>query len=159
MTLDIKKMILNAVIQQQKIHHMDRIGEDPVHAQVFTKTELEEKAPKATAKIKDIYGATFLEDAELMLFFSCTSGFSKDLTKSPNGTLFKTIDSALSKDANKLSEGDIKRFDFDEEQSNEPEAEESSSEAAEDNTEEKLGESVESPEAGEKFVFVKINLK
>ena len=126
MTLDIKKMILNAVRSQQKIHHTDKIGvnEDPVNSQIFTKEELETHAPKATARIKEIFGATFLEDAELVLFFTSKAGFSKDLLKAPNGTLFKTIDNALSKDANRLTEGDIKSFSFEEEQTEEPEVKE-----------------------------------
>ena len=171
MTLDIKKMILNAVRSQQKIHHTDKIGvnEDPVNSQIFTKEELETHAPKATARIKEIFGATFLEDAELVLFFTSKAGFSKDLLKAPNGTLFKTIDNALSKDANRLTEGDIKSFSFEEEQTEEPEVEEPEETAEEKPAEdveaedaestEEIGESVESPEPNEKFIFVKINLK
>ena len=171
MTLDIKKMILNAVRSQQKIHHTDKIGvnEDPVNSQIFTKEELETHAPKATARIKEIFGATFLEDAELVLFFTSKAGFSKDLLKAPNGTLFKTIDNALSKDANRLTEGDIKSFSFEEEQTEEPEVEEPEETAEEKPAEdveaedaestEEIGESVESPEPNQKFIFVKINLK
>lgn len=173
MTLDIKKMILNAVRNQQKIHHTDKIGvnEDPVNSQIFTKEELETHAPKATARIKEIFGATFLEDAELVLFFTSKAGFSKELTKAPNGTLFKTIDNALSKDANRLTEGDIKSFSFEEEQAEEePDAEEPEEETAEEKpaedaeakdaeATEEIGESVESPKPNEKFIFVKINLK
>lgn len=171
MTLDIKKMILNAVRSQQKIHHTDKIGvnEDPVNSQIFTKEELETHAPKATARIKEIFGATFLEDAELVLFFTSKSGFAKELLKAPNGTLFKTIDNALSKDANRLTEGDIKSFSFEDEQAEEPETEEPDETAEEKPTEdaeakdaettEEIGESVESPEPNEKFIFVKINLK
>lgn len=173
MTLDIKKMILNAVRSQQKIHHTDKIGanEDKVNSQIFTKEELETHAPKATARIKEIFGATFLEDAELVLFFTSKAGFTKELLKAPNGTLFKTIDNALSKDANRLTEGDIKSFSFEEdEQVEEPETEEpeetAEEKAAEDEAPaedaeatEEIGESVESPEPNEKFIFVKINLK
>lgn len=158
MTLDIKKLIRNAVVKQFKVAHID-----DCNVQVFSKQDLENNAPQACGKIKDTYGEEFLGDSTYVLFISKINGFSKDEIED---RIFKAVDKALGEKANKMNPSDLKTLSFKTSETNTP-AEETPAEEPEATTEEpvaddnttSLDESVEKPEPNEEFVFLKITTK
>lgn len=160
MTLDFKKMIRNMVRQQMSIQHFS------CNVQMFKKSEL---PSKVQTKILGDFGESFLGDADYMLFFS-GQNLTKDLARD---TLFNIVNSALAKDANNMVPDEMKFFTYDAkaqapveepeapaEEEPVPDIEDWDSDSANsDAVSDALGESVEAPEQGEKFVFVKITMK
>lgn len=116
MTLDITKFIENSVRTQSKIHHLD----------INVKAVKTDDIPKSvTSLIYKDYGEKYLNDADYVTFF--WGGINKDNIDK----LFNTVDKALGKSANKLTDKDFKKIHMDD--SNEPSETEPEEENIEDN--------------------------
>lgn len=98
MTLDIPKFIENAVRTQSKIHHLD----------INVKAVKTDDIPDSVASLisKD-YGEKYLDDADYVTFF--WGGIERDDIEK----LFNTVDKALGKSANKLTDKDFKKIRMD----------------------------------------------
>ena len=107
MTLDIPKFIENAVRTQSKIHHLD------VNVKAVKTDDIPDSV---TSLISKDYGEKYLDDADYVTFF--WGGIEKDDIEK----LFNTVDKALGKSANKLTDKDFKKIRMDD--SDEPPVEE-----------------------------------
>lgn len=168
MTLDFKRLITNQIQDQMDIQHFQ------CKAQLFRRDELR-PGWKVVRKITEKYGQNALLDADWLLFFAGRNIDSSMLKE--NGALFKIANAALGRAANSMAEGDFKLVDMDEKRpQNAPESaddqierlvggddtDDSGTVRSDPNAEavaDVLNESVESPEQGEKFAFIKITIK
>lgn len=176
MTLDFKKLIRNAVKKQMAIQHFG------CNVQIFKKEELPERV---AARIRELKGETFLEDANYTLWFSGNNITKETVEK----TVFKIANKAMAESANDMNEKDLVLLDLgdgaaepepaaDEAGGSEDadgalsdqEADDANAEAAgalfgsgeeDDDADEAddLDESVEEPAPGERFCFIKITMK
>lgn len=97
MTLALDKWLVNLIYKECKIAHRQ--------VKVWGGKTSKLKAAIKT-QITDEYGETFLDDANYVLFFKGT------LLNEVNGLkkLFSTVNTALGKDANSLTESDFKKI-------------------------------------------------
>ena len=124
MTLDLEKFISNSIKTQAKIQHLD----------VSTKTR--KVVPESVKEmITREYGENYLADADYVSFFWGEIG--REQVKK----LFNVVDKALGKSANKLTETDFKKINF-----NDASIEDSTDAKKEDASEELSGESPTSNE-------------
>lgn len=165
MTLDLKKLILNSIRKEQEIHHFEQ-----ANVELFKKEEL---PSKVVNRIRSMFGDTYLEDAQLILFFSGNSDvINKENLKK---YVFKVTNAAAGSSANDLNDDSFKLFSYegdgtvvddpkpaDDGKKDEmtdpfpnPGADEANGEALAD----ALSESVQDPHEGERFAFVKITMK
>ena len=131
MTLDFKKLIVNLVERQMAIQHFIS------NVQVFKRDEMPEWVVE---QIKSKFGESYTEDGDWWVWLS-----SKELSKDNRETVFKILNSALGQAANNMTDTDLKLVTLDKPQ--------------EAKGEETVDESVESPEEGEKFMFLKVTMK
>lgn len=157
MTLIFKKFIRNSILAQMKIQHFD------ANVQVFKRGEIPEKVMN---KMQQLWGKNFGLDGDYWIFFS-----GQNITQEiADKTLFKIANNALGRAANDMKENEIKVFWFkddetadavpektsDEVQSlADPGADDANSGAISDT----MDESVDNPQPGEKFAFLKILMK
>lgn len=175
MTLDFKKLILNNVKKEMKVQHFES------NCQIFKKQELPVSVQQKIAALK---GESFLADGDYTLWFS-GNNITKEIVEK---TIFKIMNKACGSSANDSNENEFTMIDLgsgsgDAEAPTEtpddvpsmtsPAADDANSGAigelvgtddGEDQDEDAdeaddLDESVESPAAGEKFVFIKITMK
>ena len=173
MTLDFKKLILNAVRKQMAIQHFSTNG------QIFKKEELPERV---MAKIGETFGEDFMGDANYTLWFS-GQGLTKEIVQK---TIFKIANKAMGEAANSMNDSDLKMIDLgtgggnaetpsrtpdDMTSMSDPSADDANAQAVgdlmgspsdgDDDADEMddLDESVEEPSEGEKFCFIKITMK
>ena len=132
MTLDFKKLIVNLVERQMAIQHFTS------NVQVFKRDEMPEWVVE---QIKSKFGESYTEDGDWWVWLS-----SKELSKDNRETVFKILNSALGQAANNMTDTDLKLVTLDK----------PSDEAK---SEETVDESVENPEEGEKFMFLKVTMK
>ena len=95
MTLDFKKLIINAVKKQMAVQHFE------CNVQIFKKEELPENV---AAKLAKAFGDSFLADANYTLWFS-GNNITKDTIEK---TLFKIANKAMGEAANNMNESDLK---------------------------------------------------
>lgn len=155
MTLIFKKFIRNSILSQMKIQHFS------ANVQVFKREELPRKV---TDKMRELWGDNFGLDADYWIFFS-----GKNITQEiADKTLFKIVNNALGRAANSLAEHEIKVFGFKDEETSDPEETSDEVDALSDPAADDansaavaaaMDESVESPEPGEKFAFVKVTMR
>lgn len=100
MTLDLRKYIKNLIEKEAKISHFS------VEVSVGKKSQLKEQN---TQKLKDLYGESFLNDADYIIFFKREEGWDD---KGIN-TIFELTDRALGKSANSMNKEDFLLFDKD----------------------------------------------
>jgi len=137
MTLDFKKLLINAVRRQQSIQHFTS------NVQAFKRDEMPEWV---VDQIKQKFGENYCEDGDWWIWLS-----SKELSKDDRETVFKVLNAALGQAANNMTETDLKLVTLDK-----PAGAGDESEAK---SEETVDESVEDPEEGEKFMFLKVTIK
>lgn len=94
-------------------------------------------------QIKQKFGENYCEDGDWWIWLS-----SKELSKDDRETVFKVLNAALGQAANNMTETDLKLVTLDK-----------PADAGEKPDEEDLDESVEDPEEGEKFMFLKVTIK
>ena len=95
MTLDIPQFIQNSIRTQSKIHHLD----------INVKATEVDKIPASVKKlITDDYGEKYLDDSDYVAFFW------GPVNKDNIDKLFNTVDKALGKSANKLTDKDFKKI-------------------------------------------------
>lgn len=98
MTLDLTKFISNSITKQAKIQHLD----------INTKTVATDDIPDSVKKlINKQYGKKYLLDADYTAFF--WGALDKDNIEK----LFKIVDTALGKSANRLTNTDFKKINID----------------------------------------------
>ena len=97
MTLDISQFITNSVRTQSKIHHLD------INVKAVGVNEIPSSVKKL---ITDDYGEKYLEDADYVAFFW------GPVNKDNISKLFNTVDKALGKSANKLTDKDFKKINM-----------------------------------------------
>ena len=97
MTLKIDQYLVNLVKKEAEIGHNN------VKIWGGKKDKLRQSVQR---KIKDEYGESFLEDADYILFFRSDDLATDDGVK----RLFKTVNRALGKNANSMSESDFKKI-------------------------------------------------
>ena len=131
MTLDFKKLIVNLVERQMAIQHFTS------NVQVFKRGEM---PAWVVEQIKSKFGESYTEDGDWWVWLS-----SKELSKDNRETVFKVLNSALGQAANNMTDTDLKLVTLDKPQ--------------EAKSEETVDESVENPEEGEKFMFLKVTMK
>ena len=131
MTLDFKKLIVNLVKRQMSIQHFTS------NVQVFKRGEM---PAWVVEQIKSKFGESYTEDGDWWVWLS-----SKELSKDNRETVFKVLNSALGQAANNMTDTDLKLVTLDKPQ--------------EAKGEETVDESVEDPEEGEKFMFLKVSMK
>ena len=131
MTLDFKKLIVNLVERQMAIQHFTS------NVQVFKRDEM---PGWVVMQIKSKFGESYTEDGDWWVWLS-----SKELSKDNRETVFKILNSALGQAANNMTDTDLKLMTLDKPQ--------------EAKSEETVDESVENPEEGEKFMFLKVTMK
>ena len=131
MTLDFKKLIVNLVRRQMSIQHFTS------NVQVFKRGEM---PAWVVEQIKSKFGESYTEDGDWWVWLS-----SKELSKDNRETVFKVLNSALGQAANNMTDTDLKLVTLDKPQ--------------EAKGEETVDESVENPEEGEKFMFLKVTMK
>ena len=131
MTLDFKKLIVNLVKRQMSIQHFTS------NVQVFKRGEM---PAWVVEQIKSKFGESYTEDGDWWVWLS-----SKELSKDNRETVFKVLNSALGQAANNMTDTDLKLVTLDKPQ--------------EAKSEETVDESVENPEEGEKFMFLKVSMK
>lgn len=131
MTLDFKKLIVNLVERQMAIQHFTS------NVQVFKRDEM---PGWVVMQIKSKFGENYTEDGDWWVWLS-----SKELSKDNRETVFKILNSALGQAANNMTDTDLKLVTLDKPQ--------------EAKSEETVDESVENPEEGEKFMFLKVTMK
>ena len=95
MTLDISQFIANTIRTQSKIHHLD------INVKATKTSEIPQSV---TSLIKKDYGDKYLDDAEYVAFFW------GEIAKDDIEKLFNTVDKALGKSANKLTDKDFKKI-------------------------------------------------
>ena len=137
MTLDFKKLVTNLVKKQMSIQHYT------ANVQVFRKDEM---PGWVTEQIKEKFGESYTEDGDVWVWLS-----SKELSKANRETVFKILNAALGNAANNMTDTDLKLVTLEKPAGadDEPEAK----------SEESVDESVEDPEEGEKFMFLKVTMK
>lgn len=156
MTLNFKKLIRNQIKKQMAIQHWES------NVQIFKRDELPDRV---TSKIKEVFGENYILDADYLLFFS-----GHDITKElAEKTIFKISNKALGEAANNMTENDIKVFGFKDDETSasytddttddvdrlsDPAADDANAAAIDE-----LTETVENPEPGEKFAFLKITMR
>lgn len=128
MTLDLKKLIVNAVRRQMSIQHFQ------ANVQVFKRDEMPEWV---TGQIKAKFGESYGADGDWWVWLS-----SKELSKDSRETAFNVLNSALGEAANNMTDTDLKIIALEK--------------PAEGDA---VDESVENPEEGEKFMFLKVTIK
>ena len=165
MTLDLKKLILNAIAREQSVHHFEQ-----ANVELFKKEEL---PSKVVNRIRSMFGDTYLEDAQLVLFFSGDSStINKENLKK---YVFKITNSALGRAANDLGDDSFKLFSYEgdgtvvddpkpaddgkKDEMIDPFPDSGADEANGEALADALSESVQDPHAGERFAFVKITMK
>lgn len=136
MTLDFKKLVTNLVKKQMSIQHYT------ANVQVFRKDEM---PGWVTEQIKGKFGESYTEDGDVWVWLS-----SKELSKDNRETVFKILNAALGNAANNMTDTDLKLVTLEKPAG-------ADDEPAEDDGE--VDESVESPEEGEKFMFLKVTMK
>ena len=95
MTLNIPQFIQNSIRTQSKIHHLD----------INVKATEVDKIPASVKKmITDDYGEKYLDDSDYVAFFW------GPINKDNIDKLFNTVDKALGKSANKLTDKDFKKI-------------------------------------------------
>jgi len=159
MTLNFKKFLRNQVLKQMRIQHWD------ANVQVFKRDELPDFVQQ---RIQKIFGENSLEDADWLVFASAP-GITK---KTAETTIFKIFNKALGEAANNMIPEEIKVFEFEDraapapaetsdsvDRLTDPEAEAANQDAAAGALEGGLYETVESPEPGERFAFLKVTMK
>jgi hypothetical protein len=99
MTLDFKKLIVNAVKKQMAVQHFE------CNVQIFKKEELPEGV---VAKLTKAFGDSFLLDANYTLWFSGNNITKETVEK----TLFKIANKAMGEAANNMNESDLKLVDL-----------------------------------------------
>ena len=99
MTLDFKKLIVNAVKKQMAVQHFE------CNVQIFKKEELPEGV---VAKLTKAFGDSFLLDANYTLWFSGNNITRETVEK----TLFKIANKAMGEAANNMNESDLKLVDL-----------------------------------------------
>ena len=99
MTLDFKKMVLNAVKKQMAVQHFE------CNVQIFKKEELPEGV---VAKLTKAFGDSFLLDANYTLWFSGNNITKETIEK----TIFKIANRAMGEAANNMNESDLKLVDL-----------------------------------------------
>lgn len=137
MTLDFKKLLVNAIRSQQSIQHFTS------NVQVFKRDEM---PAWVVEQIKSKFGESYVEDGDWWVWLS-----SKELSKDNRETAFKILNSALGQAANNMTDTDLKLVTLEKPAGAEGEPGAKSEEA--------VDESVEDPEEGEKFMFLKVTLK
>lgn len=137
MTLDFKKLIVNLVRRQQAIQHFTS------NVQVFKRDEM---PAWVVEQIKSKFGESYVEDGDWWVWLS-----SKELSKDSRETVFKVLNAALGQAANNMTDTDLKLVTLEKPAGagDEPGAE----------GDEAVDESVEDPEEGEKFMFLKVTMK
>ena len=137
MTLDFKKLVTNLVKKQMSIQHYT------ANVQVFRKDEM---PGWVTEQIKEKFGESYTEDGDVWVWLS-----SKELSKDNRETVFKILNAALGNAANNMTDTDLQLVTLEKPAGadDEPEAK----------SEESVDESVEDPEEGEKFMFLKVTMK
>lgn len=135
MTLDFKRLIVNAVSRQMAIQHFQ------ANTQVFRREEMPEWVVE---QLQQKFGENYCEDGDWWVWLS-----SGELSKDNRETVFKVLNSALGQAANNMTETDLKLVRL------EKPAGASDAPAGKKGVE----ESVEAPEKGERFMFLKITLK
>ena len=95
MTLDIRKLIKNRIEKERVIHHWEG------RCEIFRRDEIPEAV---AARIQEIHGEDYLEDANYVLFFSAP-GLNKAAIKK---YVFKITNKALGESANSMTPGDFK---------------------------------------------------
>lgn len=138
MTLDFKKLIVNAVRRQMQIQHFQ------ANVQVFKRDEM---PGWVTAQIKSKFGESYDADGDWWVWLS-----SKELSKDSRETAFKVLNSALGQAANNMTDTDLKMMALEK-------PADAEGEPPEESAEEPVDESVEEPEEGEKFMFLKVTMK
>lgn len=104
------------------------------NVQVFKRDEMPEWVVN---QLKLKFGESFDADGDFWIWLS-----SKELSKDLRDTVFKVLNSALGQGANNMTETDLKLITLDKPKSIE-----------------NVDESVENPEQGEKFMFLKVTIK
>ena len=99
MTLDFKKLIVNAVKKQMAVQHFE------CNVQIFKKEELPEGV---VAKLTKAFGDSFLLDANYTLWFS-GNNITKEIVEK---TIFKIANKAMGEAANNMNESDLKLVDL-----------------------------------------------
>ena len=99
MTLDFKKLIVNAVKKQMAVQHFE------CNVQIFKKEELPEGV---VAKLTKAFGDSFLLDANYTLWFS-GNNITKEIVEK---TIFKIANKAMGEAANNMNETDLKLVDL-----------------------------------------------
>lgn len=140
MTLDFKKLLINAIRRQQAIQHFTS------NVQVFKRDEM---PAWVVEQIKQKFGDSYVEDGDWWVWLS-----SKELSKDNRETVFKILNSALGQAANNMTETDLKLVSLEK-----PAGATDEPEAKAEAPEKGVDESVESPEEGEKFMFLKVTMK
>lgn len=97
MTLDISQFITNSVRTQSKIHHLD------INVKAVGVNEIPSSVKKL---ITNDYGEKYLEDSDYVAFFW------GPINKDNISKLFNTVDKALGKSANKLTDKDFKKINM-----------------------------------------------
>jgi len=112
MTLDISQFITNSVRTQSKIHHLD------INVKAVGVNEIPSSVKKL---ITNDYGEKYLEDSDYVAFFW------GPINKDNISKLFNTVDKALGKSANKLTDKDFKKINMNgaDDQSSDEDAEDS----------------------------------
>lgn len=137
MTLDFKKLLINAIQRQQSIQHFTS------NVQVFKRDEM---PAWVVEQIKSKFGESYTEDGDWWIWLS-----SKELSKDNRETVFKILNSALGQAANNMTDTDLKLVTL--------EKPSGAGDEPEPKSEETVDESVEDPEEGEKFMFLKVTMK
>ena len=118
MTLDIPQFIQNSIRTQSKIHHLD----------INVKATEVDKIPASVKKlITDDYGEKYLDDSDYVAFFW------GPVNKDNIDKLFNTVDKALGKSANKLTDKDFKKIKMS--NSDESSADDSEEDVSDENAE------------------------
>ena len=99
MTLDFKKLIVNAVKKQMAVQHFE------CNVQIIKKEELPEGV---VAKLTKAFGDSFLLDANYTLWFS-GNNITKEIVEK---TIFKIANKAMGEAANNMNESDLKLVDL-----------------------------------------------
>ena len=104
------------------------------NVQVFKRDEMPEWVIN---QLREKFGESYDADGDLWVWLS-----SKELSKDSRDNAFKVLNSALGQGANNMTETDLKLITLEK-----------------PNKEESVDESVENPEQGEKFMFLKVTMK
>jgi len=144
MTLDFKKLIVNLVKKQMAIQHYE------ANVQVFRKNEM---PAWVVDQIKEKFGENYTEDSDVWVWLSST-----ELSKDNRETVFKVLNAALGNAANNMTDTDLKLVTLEKPAGADDEPA-GNDEAPGEEPDADIDESVESPEEGEKFMFLKVTMK